>query len=277
MHLRHAGVEIDPANPAAHFADRALPAPTRRLLVLVHGLCMSDHQWLHQGFSHGAALADELGYTPLYVRYNSGLSIAENGSRLAGLLETLLAHWPCRVDEVTLLGHSMGGLVTRSACVAASGSHHAWPERLRALVFLGTPHHGAPLERGGAGLDTLLGVSPYSAPFTRLGQARSAGIRDLRLGTITAGEHRFVPLPAGPDCYAVAATLGTRRNVLGDRLLGDGLVPLDSALGRHRARGATLHFPPSHQWTGHDMGHLELLHRPEVQARLAAWLGAARR
>jgi pimeloyl-ACP methyl ester carboxylesterase len=249
-------------------------APTDRLLLLAHGLCMSHQQWTRDGYSHGAALADALGYTPLYLRYNSGLPIAENGRLLAERLEALIQKWPVPVRELTILGHSMGGLVARGACVAGAERKHRWPALLRRLVFLGTPHHGAPLERGGHGLDYLLELSPYSAPFTRLGKARSAGIRDLRHGTITAGGHRPVPLPAHVDCYAVAASLGERRSRLADCLVGDGLVPLDSALGRHPDQARRLRIPKAHRWVGFRMGHLELLHRPEVYAQLHEWLAA---
>jgi pimeloyl-ACP methyl ester carboxylesterase len=249
-------------------------APTDKLLLLAHGLCMSYQQWTRDGYSHGAALADALGYTPLYLRYNSGLPIAENGRLLAQRLEALIQKWPVPVRELTILGHSMGGLVARSACVAGAEREHRWPALLRRLVFLGTPHHGAPLERGGHGLDYLLDLSPYSAPFTRLGKARSAGIRDLRHGTITAGGHRPVPLPAHVDCFAAAASLGERRSRLADCLVGDGLVPLDSALGRHPDQARRLRIPKAHRWVGFRMGHLELLHRPEVYAQLHEWLAA---
>jgi pimeloyl-ACP methyl ester carboxylesterase len=248
------------------------PAPTGRIVVLVHGLCMSDQHWAHSQDGFGAALARDLGYTPLYVRYNTGLPIAGNGRQLAGLLESLLPAWPCAIERVTIVGHSMGGLVARSACLAAEESRHAWRRQLRDLVFLGSPHQGAPLERGGHGLDLLLNVSPYSAPFTRLGGARSAGIQDLRHGTVTSGGHRHVPLPTDVDCYAVAATLESRRSCLADRLVGDGLVPLHSALGRHADRSVSLRIPRDRQWVGHQMGHLELLRRPEVYERLRAWL-----
>ena len=249
-------------------------APTDKLLVLAHGLCMSNQQWTRDGYSHGAALADALGFTPLYLRYNSGLPIAENGRLLADRLETLVRNWPRPVRELTILGHSMGGLVARSACLAAAERKLEWPQSLRRLVFLGTPHHGAPLERGGHGLDYLLALSPYSAPFTRLGKSRSAGIQDLRHGTITADGHRPVPLPANASCYAVAASLGERRSPLKDRVVGDGLVPLDSALGRHTQRARALRIPKQHRWVGFGMGHLELLHRPEVYAQLHEWLAA---
>jgi pimeloyl-ACP methyl ester carboxylesterase len=277
MELIHGGDAVDVAQPAGHFAQAARPAPTGKLLVFAHGLCMSVQQWTRDGYSHGAALAEALGYTPLYVRYNSGLHIAKNGESFAKLLETVVAGWPCAVEEITVVGHSMGGLVARSACHFGEANHHRWPGQLRRLVFLGTPHLGAPLERGGHGLDYLLELSPYSAPFTRLGKSRSAGIKDLRHGTIVAGGHRTVPLPRGVECYAIAATLASRRSLVGDRLVGDGLVPLDSALGRHVDRSRSLHFPKTHRWIGHEMGHLELLHRPEVYAQLHAWLSNAAR
>jgi hypothetical protein len=268
MSLRHRGRLVDPANPGPAFAEAGEAAPTGRLLVLVHGLCLNDRQWNRDGHDHGAALADELGHTPLYLRYNSGRHVAANGEAFAGLLETLLRHWPRPVTELVIVGHSMGGLVARSACHHARQARHDWPQRLRKLVFLGTPHLGAPLERGGHWLDFAMELSPYSAPFTRIGKSRSAGITDLRHGTITRGRHEHVPLPAGVQCYALAATLGARRDLLADRLVGDGLVPLDSALGRHAKAAHALRFAHERQWIGYGMGHLELLGRPEVYAQL---------
>jgi pimeloyl-ACP methyl ester carboxylesterase len=275
MELRHDGVTVDPVRPDLTFDGQARPAATGRVLVLVHGLCMSDQHWAHEQDGHGAALARDLGYTPLYLRYNSGLPVATNGRQLADLLETVVTHWPCAIERLTVVGHSMGGLVARSACLAAQGEQLTWPSVLRDLVFLGTPHHGAPLERGGYGLDALMSLSPYSAPFMRLGGTRSAGIQDLRHGTITSGVHRHVPLPGKVSCYAVAATLGSRRSLLADRLVGDGLVPLHSALGRHADRRVSLRFPKERQWIGYQMGHLELLRRPEVYAQVRSWLQAS--
>ena len=149
---------------------------------------------------------------------------------------------------------------------------HSWRGQLRKLFSLGTPHHGAPLERGGSRLDYVMELSPYVAPFTSLGKARSAGITDLRYGSITGVEQEFVPLPDDVECYALAATLGKRRSLLAERLVGDGLVPLDSALGKHADRSRTLALPKERQWIGYEMGHLELLGRPEVYSQLEKWL-----
>ena len=274
MELRVRGRRFDPDDPARAFEPETDAAPGGKLLLLVHGLCMNDQQWTRDGHDHGKALADEFGFTPLYLRYNSGLHIAANGRSFADLLERVTRRWPVPVEELVILGHSMGGLVARSACHHGQEAGHAWLKHLRKLMFLGTPHHGAPLERGGHGLDFVMDLSPYSAPFTQIGKSRSAGIRDLRHGTITGDPSAGVPLPEGVRCYAVAATLAERRGVIAERLLGDGLVPLDSALGRHPDPARALELPKQRQWIGFGMGHLELLGRPEVYAQLGRWLAS---
>jgi hypothetical protein len=261
----------------------AFPKATRALLVLVHGSCVSDLQWTREGHDHGAALARDLGFTPVYAHYNTGLHASVNGRALAALLEQLVTAWPARPADLVLLGHSMGGLVARSACHVGEAEGHAWRRRLRALACVGTPHHGAPLERGGHWIDLLLGVSRYSAPLARLGQIRSAGVTDMRHGNVLdehwEGRDRFgyrrddrvpLPLPAGVRCYAIAATTDAR-GVAGRRP-SDGLVTVDSALGRHARPELTLGFPQANQWIAHGTTHLELLSRPEVYARLRAWL-----
>ena len=271
MTLRYRGRPLDSGDPSSLFEQHDDLPGTNKLVVLVHGLCMNDRQWNRDGHDHGAALSKELGYLPLYLRYNSGLNIACNGRLLAETLEKLITNWTTPVEELVIIGHSMGGLVARSACHEGRRARHAWPKCLHKLVFLGTPHHGAPLERGGHGLDLMMNVSPYSMPITRLSKARSAGINDLRHGTISTGE-TTVPLPAGVKCYAAAAARAAKRSLLSDRLVGDGLVPLDSALGRHRDSSRRLAIPRDRQWIGYGMGHRDLLNHPEVYSQLRAWL-----
>jgi pimeloyl-ACP methyl ester carboxylesterase len=221
----------------------------------------------------------------VYLRYNSGRHTSENGRDLALLLEQLVAAWPVPLQRFAVLGHSMGGLVARSALHAATHAGLGWPKRLDDLVFLGTPHHGAPLERAGHWVDLVLGATPYAAPFARLGRVRSAGITDLRHGLLLdedwVGRDRFarggdrrqpVPLPSGVRCGALAASLGAQGGTLKEKLLGDGLVPLDSALGRHADPARALAFPPDRQWVGYGMNHLDLLDRAEVYAQLKEWL-----
>ena len=265
----------------------AIPQAGGKLLVLLHGLCMNDLQWMRNGHDHGAALARDLAYTPVYLHYNSGLHISTNGRALAEQLEALVRAWPVPLNELVLVGHSMGGLVARSACHYGALARHEWRRRLDKLVFLGTPHHGAPLERGGNWVDTLLGVSPYSAPLARLGKIRSAGITDLRFGSMIdedwnkrdrfarSGDRRVaVPLPEGVVCFAIAATTTKKPGGLPGRLLGDGIVPLASALGRHANPRLALAFDESRQWVAYGTNHLDLISRSEVYAQLKRWLAA---
>ncbi len=263
----------------------AIPPPVDKLVVLLHGLCMNDLQWNRKGHDHGAALSRDLGFTPVYLHYNSGRHISVNGREFADIMEALVSAWPVPLKELVLIGHSMGGLVARSAFQYGAAAGHAWVRRIDKLVFLGTPHHGAPLERGGNGVDILLGVSPYVAPFARLGKIRSAGITDLRYGNLvdedwegrdrfarTGDVRRAVPLPEGVSCYAIAATTGKRVGDLHDRLIGDGIVPLASALGRHADPRFALALSPSGQWIGYGMNHLDLLDHHDVYAKIRQWL-----
>jgi len=282
MRLRRGGIPLpSERQPLA----AAIPQAGGKLVVLLHGLCMNDLQWMRKGHDHGAALARDLAYTPVYLHYNSGLHISTNGRAFAELLETLVQRWPVPLTELVLIGHSMGGLVARSACHYGARARHEWLRRVDKLVFLGTPHHGAPLERGGNWVDMLLGSSAYSAPLARLGKIRSTGITDLRFGSLLdedwkkrdrferSGDLRAaVPLPEGVACYAIAATTGKTAGDLTDKLIGDGIVPLASALGHHANPRLALTFDESRRWVARGINHLDLLSRPEVYAQIERWL-----
>ena len=284
MALRRDGRPLDLARAAL---KARLPDAGSRLLVLVHGLCMNDRQWTWREHDHGAALGRDLGYTPVYLQYNSGLHISANGHAFATLLERLVDQWPESLQRFALLGHSMGGLLARSALHYGAEAGHRWPARLDDLVFLATPHEGAPLERAGNWLELLLGATQYAAPLARLGRLRSAGITDLRHGSLVdedwVGRDRFalartppraLPLPSGVRCYAIAASLGRERGDVKDRLLGDGLVPLASALGRHADPNRALRIAEDRQWVAYGMNHLDLLGDAGVYERLRHWLAA---
>ncbi len=251
-----------------------LASPSSRLLVQVHGLCMNDLQWRHRGHDHGEHLAAEHGYTAVNLHYNSGLSIASNGRAFSLLLQQLLDGWPVPIERFAIVSHSMGGLVARAAILDATRQSQSWVKQLNQIVFLGTPHHGSPLERAGNVLQTALGLTPWTAPFVRLGELRSAGIQDLRHGTIDDAQHRGIPtarrLPAGIRAYAVAASTQAAR--AGRTLRGDGLVPVASALGQHRDPRLDLKIPSSRQRLVENTGHLGLLSSPEVYQHLRRWL-----
>lgn len=283
MTLRYAGATLDQSTLAS------LPEPSSKVLLMVHGLCMNDLQWQAryggQRVNHGETLATLLGYTPIYVRYNSGLHISQNGQRLSALLAQLVADWPVEVETLTVVAHSMGGLVIRSAVHQATEQGLGWPDRVKQIIFLGTPHHGSPLERAGSWVDEIMGSMAYTAPFAAVGQVRSAGITDLRYGNLVdadwQGRERFqrhpdtrqlVALPAGIECFAVAATTATRRGILADRLFGDGLVPLHSALGHHDDPQRTLAFRADAQRIFYEMDHMTLLSHPQVAQQMVQWL-----
>jgi pimeloyl-ACP methyl ester carboxylesterase len=274
MSLRYQGESLDPLElpPSVRQSDRAL--------VLIHGLCMTDLQW-----PQAAPLAAAAACEPVYVLYNTGLHISQNGRELAYHLERLGG-----LGQVCVVAHSMGGLVLRSAFHYACQEGLSWPTRLGKVVFLGTPHHGSPLERAGNWVDALLSRTPFTAPLARLGKVRSAGITDLRFGHLVdedwQGTDRFerrpdsrrvIPLPQGVACYAVAATLASQRSSLADRLVGDGLVPLRSALGQHDEPQRNLNFDPAAQLIAYRTSHLGLLTSTEVTRHVQNWLRQPKR
>ncbi len=281
MQLRRGGTALE-LNRAA--LTQAIPQATTRILLMVHGLCMNDLQWKRDGHDHGAALAAEFGYTTLYLHYNSGLHISANGRAFAALMQALHDAWPVPIESISIVGHSMGGLVARSACHYAKQARAGWLRKLQALVFLGTPHHGAPLERAGNRVHLLAGISPYTAPFTRLAKLRSAGVKDLRHGTLLDSnwqaleEHHSpdarqpVPLPARVRCYAIAATKRAKAGLEPTRLPGDGLVPVRSALGRHDNPALTLRIAASRTTICYGLTHFNLLSSSAVHATLRNWL-----
>jgi len=259
----------------------AVLRPAGKVLVLVHGLCMNDLQWTRRGRDHAATLAQDLGWTPVHLHYNSGLHISTNGRGFAELMETLLQQWPVPVRDIAIVGHSSGGLVSRSAYRYGTTAGHRWPRRVRRLVFLGTPHHGSALERIGNLVNVGLSISRYSAPLARIGSIRSAGITDLRYGYLRdedwRGSDRFrhspdrrqpVPLPKRVRCFTIAASMGS------DHAIGDGLVSVDSALGRHQHPSLTLAFAARDQWVGHGLNHWDLLDHPAVYKRMRSWLAS---
>ena len=266
---------------------------TGKVLIVVHGLCMNDLQWTSQvdgkSINHAEMLATKLGYTPVYVRYNTGRHTSQNGQALSNQLELLTALWPTPLTEISVLVHSMGGLVTRSAVHAAQHGKRHWVSKLKNIVFLGTPHQGATLEKAGNWIDVLLGVTPYSAPFKKLVELRSSGITDLRFGHVLdsdwqdqdrfksktkqeQADREHLPLPEGVACFTVAATLAAKRSLLADRLIGDGLVPLNSALGVHRDPSHSLVFAKSSQLIVYRTSHMALLGSSEVSEQLLTWL-----
>jgi pimeloyl-ACP methyl ester carboxylesterase len=279
------GHELEPTPDAL---ARTLSGASSRIVLLVHGLGLSERCWRRRGRPClGERLRDERGFTPVYLRYNTGRHVSTNGRELAEALERLVAAWPMPVSSLVLVGHSMGGLVIRSACRYGEQEGRAWLDRLTHAVYLGTPHHGSPLEKGGHLLDRLLRISPYSAPLA-LGRLRSAGIRDLRHGDLLHEDWQGreagrpapdsrppVPLAVGVEHCFAAATIGRRPSDLRGRLLGDLLVRAGSAVGTRVAGSETAPVRSERRRIFHSMNHFDLLDHPAVQRQVVEWLDSA--
>ena len=252
---------------------------------MVHGLCMNDLQWNHNQHNHGELLAQELGLTPIYLQYNGGLHISENGQNFNAILEELLNVWPVAVEEFIIVAHSMGGLVSRSAFHYGKKGKKNWTKHLKKMVFLGSPHHGAPLERIGNYIDHIFEFISYVKPFTRLSKMRSSGITDLRFGSLLEEDwkeldrfknhpkgRKHVALPKNVSSYAIAACIEKEENNLKARMIGDGLVQLKSALGQHQNSNQTLDFKESNTYIIYETSHMELLSSMKVYSKLKMWL-----
>jgi hypothetical protein len=280
MAVRADGRDVDLT--AQEVAD-AFPHATRTMAVFVHGLAETEGSWQRRGAEsepYGPRLHAEFGYTPVYIRYSTGRHVSDNGHDLAGLLDGLTAAWPEQVDELLLVGHSMGGLVIRSACHYGRQESAAWVDRVQHVFYLGSPHLGAPLARAAGFAGWALSKAAETRPFVTLINGSSPGIKDLRHGYVLADDwadcdqdscmrdhRRDTPLLAGANHYTISATVTANPGHPLGTLAGDLLVQPASAHGR---RGAHQHiaFPVgSHRGLG-GMHHFDLLNHPAVWAAI---------
>ena len=282
--------------PLSHAAmEHALPDATGRLCIFLHGLCCTEWSWsiaaeeFHADptATLGSMLRHELGYTPLYVRYNSGRHISENGLALSKLLTRLIAVYPHEVDEIVLVGHSMGGLIARSAAHYGATNHDVWSEKLTSVFCIAAPTLGSPVEQAAGLLGGLLSA------FDRVGtqvpaqliKMRSAGIKDLRHGYTLDAEwqgkdmddplvnHRLrLPLVDGVGYYFIASTVTENPNHPVALLVGDLLVRLPSAAGQAAQPARRVEFHAGRKLKG--ISHFHLANHPQVYALIRDMLTA---
>jgi pimeloyl-ACP methyl ester carboxylesterase len=286
-------VRVDGADVAAtgwQLTD-AFRDATSHPVIFLHGLCENDESWSNGAKAHGTTypqrVAAETDGTPVLIRYNTGLHISENGQHLDTLIQQLIENWPVPVTRITLVGHSMGGLVARAATNHATAAGETWHHLVRDIVCLGTPHAGANLEKVAHLGSHLLRFWPESAPFSSILEQRSAGIVDLRHGYISrdewegqdlTGQWGLDRIAAAPLAHAeyhfVAATLGGSQRHPLSGVLGDLLVHFSSATGVGPAgpivEGARFEYLPSAH-------HLALLNHPRVGDWLVEWITARTR
>jgi pimeloyl-ACP methyl ester carboxylesterase len=288
MTLRHGGADLE-LEPEA--LAQAVPDAGARLAIFVHGLGETDASWRlradAQRPGYGACLRRDLGHTPIELRYNTGLHISDNGRAFAALLEELHGAWPVAVEEILIVGHSMGGLVARSACHYASVEDHAWTSAVRHVFCLGSPHLGAPLEKGVNALGWALGRVPETRPLANLLGVRSAGIKDLRYGAcveedwcdcdpdeLLTDRCHDVPFLPGARFYFVAATVSPRPGDPLGAILGDLLVRVPSASGEGRRRRVGFAIEDGQRLGG--LTHFDLLNHPAAYDQIRAWASDGR-
>jgi pimeloyl-ACP methyl ester carboxylesterase len=286
MTIRHHGRDL-PSDTEGLRA--AVPQAGSRLAIFIHGLCETDDAWRLRATRHvpyGARLESEFDYTSLYVRYNSGLHISHNGRRLSALLDQLVAAWPTEVTEIALIGHSMGGLLGRSAChYAEPGS---WRDLVRHVFMLGTPHKGAPLELGANAACHALSKLPETRPFATPIKVRAPGVKDLGYGYVVdedweghdpdafwSNTGTVVPFLKSANHYFLCATLSRDAGAPVGRMIGDLLVLRPSAWS-HDGQGERMQFPVEHYSHLGAATHFDLLNHPAVYIQLKRWLTAGR-
>lgn len=260
--------------------------------LFVHGLCETDASWRlgareHYGdahSTHGERLRRDCGLTPLYLSYNSGRHVCDNGDDLADLIGRVVDEWPVPLTRLTLIGHSMGGLVIRAACHRATTDELPWLPLVERIVYLGSPHLGAPLEVAATALGVALRKLPETRPLADALASRSAGIKDLRFGDIRAEDWAEIadvdawraeptectPLIESATHYYIGATIGRRNDTVAARVIGDALVPWASASGGGKRRRLSLDVDRGRHLAG--LHHFDLLNHPRVYAVLRDWL-----
>lgn len=270
----------------------AFPDATSRLAILVHGLAETDVSWARatadtSQTDDACGLLSELGYTPVYIRYNSGRHVSENGGDLCELLQGLVSSWPVAPTEVLLVGHSMGGLVIRSACHHAQVEHRSWVDLVRHVVYLGTPHLGAPLARAAGLAGWALSRLPETRPFAPVASGSSDGVKDLRFGYLLEDDwsgcdpiecrrdHRGdVPLLESANHYVFGVTVSENPGSVAGRLVGDLLVQPSSAHGRRRRQH--IPFPVDGRRRLGGLNHFDLLHHPAIWREIRDLLTSSR-
>ena len=285
MTIRHHGHEVEVRRESL---ATVFPDAGGRVAVFLHGLMEAEEAWKigvgkpeSDGSTYGSRLEHDLGFTPVYLRYNTGLRISENGRQLSWLLDELRREWPAAITELVLIGHSMGGLVARSACHEASANQRVWLGDMKHLVCLGAPNRGSWLEKlvntGGWALSRV----PESKPFGDFLNQRSMGIRDLRFGFIRDEDwadrdpdalHRrddsepICPVE-GVEYHYVTGSLHVDPRHPVNSLFGDALVHPISGTGPRLVKGSSK--GTTHHVDG--LNHFRLLNDPRVYARMRYW------
>jgi hypothetical protein len=152
---------------------------------------------------------------------------------------------------------------------------------VRHLITLGSPHLGAPLEKGANLISRSLGLVPVTRPLGEFLDHRSAGIKDLRFGAIRKDDWNRAdsgallddivgdaPPPVGVVQHFVAGVITAEPTHPVGVLVGDLIVRTDSGTGRGRHR--RVEATDIRVIAGRR--HFDLPHDPAVHAQVREWL-----
>ncbi|MFT5354697.1 MAG: pimeloyl-ACP methyl ester carboxylesterase [Polyangiales bacterium] len=294
-HLYRTGSELD-LSMVVRLGDEYVPAErgaleealravevTDKVAVFVHGLGTTEWSWCLEAEAYygddsatfASMLARDLGFTPMFIRYNTGRHVSENGRGFAALLDELALAYPMPIQDLSVFGHSMGGLVASSACLHAEEHDMAWTKLLRRVFYFGSPHQGAPLARVGHALTETLGQVdlPATQIIARILERRSAGVHDLYNGAIVDEEwlthhplaRDTLPLAHAAHYFVSASVTEDPAHPLG-QIIGDLLVRVSSASGPKMSEHA---FPIDTRHYGGVMHH-HLQNHPAVYEQVRA-------
>lgn len=258
-----------------------------KITIILHGLCMGYVNWKpsHEKSLGQQILKSQPDTSVLYLNYNTGRRISTNGRNFSELMQALMAKHP-HVTEINLIGHSMGGLVCRSALHYGGEFVESWTHKVNKLIMLGTPHHGAVLERIGDTVQKSISKLPFAGALGKLGDIRSTGIIDLRHGSIRDedwhsltsrsvlpdSERHITPLPDNVTAYCLAGSLSNEEDDSSlSQVVGDGLVTIESALGEHTEQH-TLKVQENHKAIFYGVGHMNLMSDSGVLQQVVDWL-----
>jgi triacylglycerol lipase len=286
FYLNNERIVLDKGNIATIYATSNMVL-TPKLCLLIHGVTDNERTWtMPDSSDYGRLLAQDFGYTPFYLRYNTGLHISDNGQLLATILEQLITHYPINIEEICIIAHSMGGLITHSACHLAQAQNLTWPKRIKQIFLLATPHLGSFLEKFANLTTNILEKVPnwHTRLVGKVLNLRSAGIKDMRFGYLTEADwknedadkllknNKTPPkLLENAAYYVVSGRLTLEEKHWVTHLFGDILVTTNSATA-HSKNASEFNFPIENHVQMPKMYHFQLQNSPKVYEQLTKWL-----
>lgn len=278
------GIRLDKNSLSERHAHAAL---SPKICILIHGTTENEATWQFRDKSdYGSLLQHDFQYTPFYLRYNTGSHISDNGKALAAILEELYQNYPVQIEEISIIAHSMGGLVTHSACHYAQENGLAWASKIKNIFLLAAPHLGSFLERFANLTTNILEKVPnwHTRLVGKVLNLRSAGIKDLRYGYLRESDwkdqdpdklliNNKTPPRKLPNAsyYVISARLTQKEKHWVSQLFGDILVTQRSATARSK-NAEEFNFPSENHYELAKTYHFQLQASEKVYEKIKDWI-----